>query len=146
MRKLVALTISIVMLVFCMTMPAQAYDLGKALGIGEEKTLLLDAEVKAARPFDANYTVAYDIETLNITAKEHEWFLSTEIGLKIYDLVRPYVILETVTGIYAQRLYGVEILYPISGVDVGVWGAYISRENYGVAKDRYGMAGFVARF
>lgn len=136
MRKLFML-LSIVMLLM-MTVPAQAMQLGDNFS--------LDTELRAARPFDADYNVNNDIETLNITSKEHEWFLSAEVGLKMFNLVRPYIALETVTGIYAQRTYGVEILYPVSMIDVGVWGAYISRENYAVSKDTYGMVGIVARF
>ena len=138
MRKRLFILISIVMLL-CMAIPAGAIQLGTNFN--------LDTEVKAARAFDADYSVTNDIENLNITAKEHEWFLSAEIGLKMFNLVRPYVALETVTGIYAKRTYGMEVTYPVLGIaDVGVWAAYISQENYGVLKDHYGMAGFVGRF
>ncbi|MFH1399004.1 MAG: hypothetical protein ABIG95_02745 [Candidatus Woesearchaeota archaeon] len=68
MRKLCILISMAVMvaLLFCATVASAAdgYDLGKALGIGNEATLVLDTEVKAARPFDASYSVENNIVSL----------------------------------------------------------------------------------
>lgn len=146
MKKVWMLLITLMVTMLMVSEPATALDLSKPLGLGDEKTLALDVELKAARPFDAEYSVENDVENLNITATEHEWFLNAKIGIKIADLVRPYIELETVTNIYAQRAYGCEVLVPISGVDVGVWAAYINRTNFKVSQDKYGMAGIVARF
>lgn len=143
MKRLITL-FSIVMLL--MAVPAMAFDLSKPLGLGNEKTLVVDVELRAARPFEAEYSVTDNAETLNIAGREHEWFLKAEAGIKVLDTVRAYLNWQSITNIYAERRYGVEVLFPVSGVDSGVFTEYVNRTDYKVAQDKYGMAGFLMRF
>jgi hypothetical protein len=125
---------------------AQALDLSKPLGLGDEKTFVLDGEFTMGKTFSSSYDVADDIEMVSLTSKQHEWHIQSEIGLKFFDVVRPYWKYTTVTGIYNEDELGVDVMFPVLGLDIGVRGAYIARDDYKIAESEYWFSGVRLRF
>lgn len=148
MRKLFML-LSIVMLLFMVAIPAQkaqAYDLSKALGIGSENTVVLDVDAGIGPTMDVDYNLNSNIDTFTVKHNQHEWFADVEIGVKVLDIVRPFFKYETTTGVYADRRYGVDILIPVSGIDIGLRVMQISRDNYRVSENKTQVAQIRLRF
>lgn len=146
-ESLMAVAIAgLVMASFLVPAPAQALDLSKPLGLGDEKTFVIDGEIIAGKTFSSSYDVADDIETVMLTSKQHEWHIQSEIGLKFFDVVRPYWKYTTVTGIYNEDELGVDVMFPVLGLDIGVRGAYIARDDYKIAESEYWFSGVRLRF
>jgi hypothetical protein len=144
MKKLLALFLMVAS-VLLLAIPAMAFDAGKLLG-ADAGDILLDGYATAGRQFDADYRVNNNVETFTTTATEHQWYIEGEAGLKLYDIARPFVKLETLTGVYAERTYGMDIYWPLAGLDAGVRGAYVSNEQYGLSKNRFGYAGLIVKW
>jgi hypothetical protein len=123
-----------------------AFDVGKAVLGAEEGSVVLDGYATAGRQFEAEFTTADGIETFTASSKENQWYAEGEIGVKCFDLVRPFTKLETLTGVYAERTYGMDIYWPLAGLDAGIRGAYISNEQYGLSKNKFGYAGLILKF
>lgn len=143
MRKFITLLSIAILLV---AMPAFAYDLSKPLGLGNEKTLQVDGEFIAGKTFSSNYAVVDEIDTLTLAAKQHEWLIQSEIGVKLLDVVRGFWQYETVTGMYNEDEFGIDVMFPVAGIDMGVRTSYVKRDDYKIAESEYWFSGVRLRF
>jgi hypothetical protein len=147
MRKSVlqmGLLVAVFVLLLCL--PAIALDVGKAVFGAEEGSVVLDGYITGGKQFEADYTINNKIDTLTISSGENQWYMEGEAGIKLYDIVRPFVRLSTLTGVYANREFGLDIYWPLAGLDVGIRGSCISDEQYKMSKNKFGYVGAILKF
>jgi hypothetical protein len=140
------LMLIVALLLIAATIPAMAFDVGKGLLGANAGDIILDGYITGGKQFDADYALNNKIDTLTISSGANQWYLEGEAGIKLYDLARPFVKLETLTGVYAERTYGMDLYWPLAGLDAGIRGAYVSNEQYGLSKNKFGYAGLILKF
>jgi hypothetical protein len=133
-------------LALCFALPVMAFDAGSKLFGASEGSIVLDGYITAGKQFSANYSVSNNLESFIVTSNEHQWFMKAELGIKIYDIARPFIELETLTGINAKRTYGLDIYFPMDGLDAGIRTMYVSDEQYAVSKNKYGYVGAIIKW
>ena len=145
MRKLLTVGL-VVVLLLCFTLPVMAFDVGSKLFNASEGAFIADGYLTAGKQFNADYSVSNGLETFIVTSHQHQWFVKGELGLKMYDIVRPFMEFETLTGINAKRTYGLDVYFPMDGIDAGIRTMYVSDEQYAMSKNKYGYVGMILKF
>lgn len=143
MKRLITL-LSLFMLL--MAVPVMAFDLSKPLGLGDEKTLQVDGEFIAGKTFSSTYAVVDEIDTLTLAAKQHEWLIQSEIGVKLFDVVRGFWQYETVTDMYNEDEFGIDVMFPVAGIDMGIRTSHVKRDDYKVSESEYWFSGVRVKF